>query len=885
MPSDEGALLLQLSADVRGMERQLERAQQVAKSKVNAIQSDFNRLKVGEKVTIGQGIKSDLAGFKSNLMSTAGSATGLGGALGALGPIGVGVSVGLVALAGALRQAKEAMDFADEIGDTATKLHVTTDQLQEYRFALRAAGGEGKDADAALGAFNVTLGKAQEGIPKAAKAFKALGLDPNQFRDGESALKAVAAKIEAIKNDPQKDAIIDQLGLAGMAPLIEQGSAAMEGLKRRAHETGNVMDAELIQRGGELKDQMDELSQKVDVQLKSAFISLGPVLLDLMKLAGDFAGTIARIADSMRSMENRTIGTLRSEAQSQRRLADARNPAAFAKVAVDAMTSGRSMGQVRGAYRARADALDWEADKKTFGLQNRPPPSIPHGGASLDMGRDGAGSKGKGGTHRSGGTDRSEQLLETARQALASALEHAASAQLSSIQDQISADERTADGRERLAADIDARSKIERDQLAVQTQSKLASLRKQRADLDAAEKQGKISHDKAEEARAAFLSAERATQGASTEQEALISRRAIADKLDVIRAAKERELQSAQDLNAEESRIAQNSSEMAKTSAQRRSLALAQLAREQQAERDALKAQMDRGELSPGEYGARASAMDRRQASDRAAVDYANPDPRQQGRRSAEDQASSIAGDIVQQDDMSGRYEAMYAQIEQMRKDDLISEGQAERAKAQIAARHTEERLAGASAFFGQMAQLSNSGNKKLAAIGKAAAIAQATIDGFAAVAKALASSPPPLNFAMAAAVGVTAAANVAKIAGVGFEAGGYTGSGGRSQVAGVVHGQEFVVNAPGTRRNRALLEAMNAGANLSRAAQPVGGRTLSMTVNPHLHMTVDVRGANGDAAIREIAGRAAAAAGQEAYQQAMRDMPGRMNEFEALGS
>ncbi len=71
------------------------------------------------------------------------------------------------------------------------------------------------------------------------------------------------------------------------------------------------------------------------------------------------------------------------------------------------------------------------------------------------------------------------------------------------------------------------------------------------------------------------------------------------------------------------------------------------------------------------------------------------------------------------------------------------------------------------------MATLSESGNKTLAGIGKAAAISTATIDGIAAVQKALAAAPPPVNFALAATVGVATAANVAKIAGVNFQHGG----------------------------------------------------------------------------------------------------------------
>lgn len=48
-----------------------------------------------------------------------------------------------------------------------------------------------------------------------------------------------------------------------------------------------------------------------------------------------------------------------------------------------------------------------------------------------------------------------------------------------------------------------------------------------------------------------------------------------------------------------------------------------------------------------------------------------------------------------------------------------------------------------------------------------------------------------------------------------GFKDGGYTGPVGTNQIAGVVHGQEFVMNAQATRKHRATLEALNAGREL----------------------------------------------------------------------
>jgi hypothetical protein len=75
------------------------------------------------------------------------------------------------------------------------------------------------------------------------------------------------------------------------------------------------------------------------------------------------------------------------------------------------------------------------------------------------------------------------------------------------------------------------------------------------------------------------------------------------------------------------------------------------------------------------------------------------------------------------------------------------------------------ERINNLKGTFSQIASLQSSGSQTLFAIGKGAAIANATIDGIAATQKALASAPPPFNFALAALVGTAAAANVANIA------------------------------------------------------------------------------------------------------------------------
>ncbi|MEC4239155.1 phage tail length tape measure family protein [Pseudomonas sp. DSV-1] len=124
---------------------------------------------------------------------------------------------------------------------------------------------------------------------------------------------------------------------------------------------------------------------------------------------------------------------------------------------------------------------------------------------------------------------------------------------------------------------------------------------------------------------------------------------------------------------------------------------------------------------------------------------------------------------------------------------------QAQNNRIKIEQAKNQALLIGTSDFFGNMSALSQSGNKKLAAIGKAAAIAQATIatyksanDSYSALA-AIPIVGPALGAAAAAAAIISGMANVASISGIGFSDGGYTGVGGKNEYAGAVHKGEVV--------------------------------------------------------------------------------------------
>ncbi len=138
-------------------------------------------------------------------------------------------------------------------------------------------------------------------------------------------------------------------------------------------------------------------------------------------------------------------------------------------------------------------------------------------------------------------------------------------------------------------------------------------------------------------------------------------------------------------------------------------------------------------------------------------------DQLQRGKQ-VQEELNAIYEDVTANQTFLSNMAAMYAGIDDMRKNDVLTAEQAERAKMQLQNKYEGLRLKNTQSFFGNLATLSSSGNAELAAIGKAAAVAQATIDGYLAVQKALASAPPPFNFALAAAAAAAAGVQVAGI-------------------------------------------------------------------------------------------------------------------------
>jgi hypothetical protein len=149
-------------------------------------------------------------------------------------------------------------------------------------------------------------------------------------------------------------------------------------------------------------------------------------------------------------------------------------------------------------------------------------------------------------------------------------------------------------------------------------------------------------------------------------------------------------------------------------------------------------------------------------------------------------------------------YADMYQKIQDLRNEDLINEQTAATLRLRIWSQEQMDRFRLAEQMFGNIESLTSSKHKTLFKIGKAAAIANATITGTQAVMNAAAVQPWYVGAALAVTAAVKAAQQIAQIRATempGFMRGGWTGNMPTNQPAGLVHGREFVFDAPATAR------------------------------------------------------------------------------------
>ena len=248
------------------------------------------------------------------------AAEGLGGVSrgGVMAGLGIAALVGTAVLVAKTMwdMGRAAMQSAGEIADSAKKIGVSTDALQEWRFVAVKSGEDAKAADGAIGSFAEKLALAGSRLSKEAmKDFGALGFKPEQlksFKSTEEALDAVIDRIGALKSESDRAAIAERLGLGPLGVAIRAGADEVANLRDEAHLLGAVMGADVVARGAEAQAQFETLSRVIDVQLKTAFVDLSPVIIQAISLVNDLAKALSDALQEWKSLEAKSLSGLKA---------------------------------------------------------------------------------------------------------------------------------------------------------------------------------------------------------------------------------------------------------------------------------------------------------------------------------------------------------------------------------------------------------------------------------------------------------------------------------------------------------------------------------------------------------------------------------------------
>lgn len=203
----------------------------------------------------------------------------------------MGAKMAAVSAAGAAALtglAVAAINSADQMGDTAQKMAISTEDLSTLKYAAQM-GGVGLDQlKTAWKELNTTIIEAQDPTSETAAIFKSLGVSAKNADGSIKSSKEVFYELSDVFSNLKDDAAKTELavklfGKAGMdmLPMLNQGSKGIKDLQQRARELGIELSSETAEAAGKFNDTIDDLTAVLQGQMMAALEPLLPILQSL----------------------------------------------------------------------------------------------------------------------------------------------------------------------------------------------------------------------------------------------------------------------------------------------------------------------------------------------------------------------------------------------------------------------------------------------------------------------------------------------------------------------------------------------------------------------------------------------------------------------------
>ena len=216
-------------------------------------------------------IKGNVGGFSDTLKSMA------------------GVAATAFAFKEVAAAAGQVLTLTGHIDDLSKKSGISAEAVQELDYAARLSGSSFDQVSGALAIMGKNLADPQKG---AVGLFKAMGLSLTELQgmQPDKAFEAIGAAVAKIEDPMVRSKVAMELFGKSGTQLLPVLTGDIEGLRAKAHETGNVISNDLVARGDELGDSWETMQGKIKTMQAEALL---PVLETFMKLPAPMQGILA----------------------------------------------------------------------------------------------------------------------------------------------------------------------------------------------------------------------------------------------------------------------------------------------------------------------------------------------------------------------------------------------------------------------------------------------------------------------------------------------------------------------------------------------------------------------------------------------------------------
>ena len=207
--------------------------------------------------------------------------------------------------------------IGDEIAKLAQKTGFSTEALSELRHAAELSNTSLSSLETAIKRMQVVIIEAKNKTSAAAKSLHDLGLSYDELKDltPEKQFEAITNALADIVDPTLKAALaVDTFGRSGtdLLPMLVDGSAGLNAMKKEAHDLGVVFSAEAAKKAEAFKDSI--------TKLKAAITGI----------SGEIAKTLAPILTKLLTFITNVIKSITDWTQKHPALTDAITKVAFA---------------------------------------------------------------------------------------------------------------------------------------------------------------------------------------------------------------------------------------------------------------------------------------------------------------------------------------------------------------------------------------------------------------------------------------------------------------------------------------------------------------------------------------------------------------------------